>query len=598
MATRRRQPAAVPVYRFLMGAPMSGELRTNATFLRAPTRALHPTADRSWWHWRPGWHRAAIRAGVVAFAAALAAGVVLELAVTEAVLASCAAAAAGYGGWRVWRMGRSWVRACTWDGEHPWRSGRDALILPWQHYAWYHRPARHALTAELGVPPHGLSIALDRSRVTVRLPHEFTGGDKQKDAVARTVAAKLALEAAEPSWKLHGRRPRVTFTLSDPLPGRLTWEDMAADIASTGPDELLAGAGKKNAVVRVSLKDDSPHFGISAGTGGGKSALAALWLLQELRRGGIALILDAKRFSHPWAFKDMDAEYGLLPNVGYCRSVTDLYDGMCWLGGELDRRNQVAERAINAKGDVLGDVGPRLFIIAEEMNLAHGPLKQHWAQIRGRDDPKKSPAFTGLGAVSFAGRAVKMHLVVIGQMLKAEVLGGGDVRENIGVRMLTRYTQNSWKMQAGDIPMPPPSKVPGRWQCLASGAVAETQVPLVDMGQARELAVSGLVTRCPAGMPGRAGAAVPDRPVPSPMRAIEAPDLRVVVGQAETVAVGLTIKEALDDGIFGVLGLDAARKRVQRARLEAAGQRGDGSYTYSRADLFRAARTGRKDPAA
>ena len=48
MATRRRQPAAVPVYRFLMGAPMSGELRTNATFLRAPTRALHPTADRSW----------------------------------------------------------------------------------------------------------------------------------------------------------------------------------------------------------------------------------------------------------------------------------------------------------------------------------------------------------------------------------------------------------------------------------------------------------------------------------------------------------------------------------------------------------------------
>ena len=137
------------------------------------------------------------------------------------------------------------------------------------------------------------------------------------------------------------------------------------------------------------------------------------------------------------------------------------------------------------------------------MNLAHGALKQYWAEIRGPDDPKSSPAFTGLGAVSFAGRAVKMHLVPIGQMLKADVLGGGDVRENIGVRMLTRYTQNSWKMQAGDIPMPPPSRVPGRWQQLASGEVTEVQVPYVDMEQARELAVGGVVTPCPPGMPGR-----------------------------------------------------------------------------------------------
>ena len=133
------------------------------------------------------------------------------------------------------------------------------------------------------------------------------------------------------------------------------------------------------------------------------------------------------------------------------------------------------------------------------MNLAHGALKQYWAEIRGPDDPKKSPAFTGLGAVSFAGRAVKMHLDVIGQMLRADVLGGGDVRENIGVRMLTRYTRIHGRCRRATSRCRPRRRVPGRWQQLASGEVTEVQVPYVDMEQARELAVGGMVTRVPAG---------------------------------------------------------------------------------------------------
>jgi hypothetical protein len=184
-----------------------------------------------------------------------------------------------------------------------------------------------------------------------------------------------------------------------------------------------------------------------------------------------------------------------------------------------------------------------------------------------------------------------MHLVVIGQMLTADVLGGGDVRENIGVRMLTRYTQNSWKMQAGDIAMPPPSRVPGRWQQLASGEVTEVQVPYLDMEQARELATGGTVTPCPAGMPGRSGTlhVVPGSSVP-PWVA----DQGLVVGQADEVVTGLTIREAVAEGIFGPLGLEAARKRVQRAGIPDAGRRGDGSYAYARADLFAAARDGRR----
>jgi hypothetical protein len=584
-----------PVRLFLSGDPLDGNLRTNAGFFRPPTKALHPRAHGSFWHWRPGWHRAVARVGGLVLAVALAYGLIWHRTATITTLAAIAFAAVSYTAWRLYRGARSWARACTWDRDHPWKSAGGAAILPWQHYVHYRRPLTYGLTADLGAPPSKVAVRLDRSAATVYLPPEFTGSDKGREAVTRAVTAKLALEAPEATWKLHGRRPRVTYALTQPPPARLTWDDVAAEIASARPDELVVGVGKRDRIVKVSLELDSPHFGIISGTGGGKSQLTAFLMVQRLMRGDIALFLDAKRFSHPWAFKDMDSEYGLLPNVAYCRTVSDLHNAMCWLGGELDRRNAVTERTINARGDVGGDVGPRMWTPAEEMNLAFGPLKQFWAEIRGPDDPKRSPAFTGLGAVSFAGRAARMHLKLIGQMLRADVSGGGDVRENIGARAMTRYTQNSWKMQAGDIPMPPPSRVPGRWQLIVSGEVIEVQVPYVDMEQARELAVGGVVTACPPGMPGRAGVATvrPRLALPPGVS-----DQHVIRGTVEEVTVGLTIAEAVADGIFGPLSVDSASRRVRRAELEPTGKRGNGSFTYDRADLFAAARDRRRKDAA
>ena len=158
--------------------------------------------------------------------------------------------------------------------------------------------------------------------------------------------------------------------------------------------------------------------------------------------------------------------------------------------------------------------------------------------------------------------------------------------------MLTRYTQNSWKMQAGDIPMPPPSRVPGRWQQLASGEVTEVQVPYLDMEQARELADRRDRHR-------RARPGCPAAPAYCPSHASPCPRAPLTSGLSEDSRgqwhAGLTVKEAVAEGIFGPRSIDTARKRVQRARLEPVGQRGDGSHTYDRAALFAAARDRRKE---
>ena len=586
MAARQLGGIVVLAARFAVGRPMDGALRTNATLLRPPTKALHPTADRSWWHWRPGWHRGGIRIGVLALAAAVAYGLIAALAVTLAAMAVAAAAAAGYAAWRLGCGLASWVRAArTRNREHPPANlGAAAwvfLALPYQHHVYYRRPLISRLAAELNAPPVRVKVPFDRSGATVWTPPHWTGGDKGQEGVTRAVTATLALEAPDVTPRLHGRKPRIMYTLADPPPSRLTWEDVEDIIAAARAHELITGLGKKRVSVAVSAELDSPHFLLAMGSGGGKSNTAAFWLVQRLMLGDIALILDAKWFSHPWTFKDMHAGYGQLPNVAYARSTQQLHDAMTWLGVELQRRTEVAEAAVNAKGDILGDVGPRLWVVAEEMNLATPRLKQFWADERGKEQPKRSPAMDGMAAVAFAGRAVKMHLITIGQMLTAASLGGGDVRENMGVRVLARYTANSWKMQAGDLPMPPSPGTPGRVQVVTGGEVREAQVPLMDLGQCRELAVSGTVTSCAEHMP----MLPPGLAVPPDAISDTRPDLGIVLGRGGIPGRPpgtITASEAHREGLYP--SLEAARKALQRAverrQIAPAGKDGTANLFY------------------
>jgi hypothetical protein len=475
-------------------------------------------------HRRSRFRRAQIRTGSVAVMFGLLYGLLAARTVTVWTVAAVVLAGAATGAWWVW-----WYRLR--HLPHHWR---------------YVRPLRRRLTPMLEGAPPRLAIEPDRSRAKVWLPPEFMGTDREWAALDNTVSVTLGIEAPTVDRQLQGRARYIVYTHSEPPPRLVTWgNDVEQRVAALGPDELMVGIGKQDKTVKVSLRSDSPHFGISMGTGGGKSNLATFWLVQELRRGAIALILDAKLFSHPWAFKDMDAEYGQLPNVGYARRTSALHDAMVWLGDEIERRNQVAERIIDAKGNLHGDVGPRLWIIAEELNMATPLLKQHWAEIRDREQPKKSPALTGMAQVAFAGRAVKMHLIVIGQQLTAETLGGGAVRENIGVRCLARYRESSWNMLVGrDVPMPPSPEVDGRVQCVAGAAVSETQTPLMDLELARELAVGGVLTPCPAGMP---GIAVPAR-VALP---VGAPDQRLSYDSPPELPAGVTLAEAVREGIWG-----------------------------------------------
>lgn len=533
-------------WRWLSGAAWHGDPVTDAGWLRPGRKALTRTGHASRFHHLPRWRRAAWRTGITAAVAAVLWGMIAAPAVTMLALKAAAAAGIVAGGWMAWR---AWCR----------RQHRRTWLLP----------AHAAIAPIAGIPlperpEHWLSVTADRSRATLTLPPGFDHDPKTEERIIRLASQKLGMESPDVKWRRTGPSSELILTRSDPPPALVTLNDIRPALEQAGRDEIVMGTGKRGAIVTASLHNDSPHFGISMGSGGGKSNLAAFILLQELTRGAVCLVLDAKWISHPWLIG--------LPNVAYCRTPAQIHAGLCWLSDELDRRNKVALHSVDAHGKIHANVGPRLFVIGEELNLAMPRLKAYWASVRQPGDPKESPAITGLGEVAFAGRQVKMHLLLIAQLLTAKATGiqGGEVRENIGVKLLARYSPSAWKMQAPEHPMAPKPTAIGRVQVVTARGVAETQVPKLfdddpaesEAERMREMVLAGRITPCPAGMPGApavtAAPALPDTGPDQPEVTVTPPP---VTGPGDG---GVTLAEAVRFGIVPGMTLPALRMARHR----------------------------------
>src|SRR4249919_417291 len=520
--------------------------------------------------------RAARRCGGTAAAVVLLAAWMVSPQVTGRAVLGLAAAAAVLGGWWVWR----WV----WQFRH-----RRTWLRP-THLATHdiaqvdrRRPPQEWITATVD------SAGAVRKAV-FELPPGWPAEAQDERRLVAAASAKLGIEGPKVEWRRAGPAPLLTLTHSPPPPGHVKLADVLDEMARCGPDELLIGVGKDGAIVRASLATDSPHIAISMGTGAGKSNLAGFLLLQMLIRGGIGQVLDAKRrLSYPWLLKDMDRNVVQLPNVAYACTAAQIHASMEWLGtDELDRRGDVAFAGMDTRGKVHANVGARLFTIAEELNLAVPRLKEFWVENRTSDDPVKSPAFTGLAGGAFAGRQVYMHLVLLGQMLTAEVTGSKDssVREQCGITLMARYRERGWRLMCGDVPMPSPPTELGRVQVVTAGGTRVAQVPEIDPEMARQMVLDGIISPLPHNMPCQ-----PARPR-QPVTVTGAPmlngasDLRAETAPVTPPRGPVGLKAAVDEGLLHP-GTTLGALRMARHRKNfppRAGKRGS-EYLYDPVEL-------------
>jgi hypothetical protein len=379
---------------------------------------------------------------------------------------------------------------------------------------------------------------------------------------------------------MKGRRPQVVFASSQPPPPEVTFGDIRGLVEDADPAEVIWGTGRCGQTVSVSVDSESPHTGASMTTGDGKSTMARNMAAQMLYHGALAVILDIKLISHMWARG--------LPNVSYAGLPAEIEAALAALAAEVARRNRVALAGADIEGTVHANVGPRILVIAEELNATQNRLKAWWQREMG--EKGRSPGSEALDDVMFLGRQVHVNVLQIGQRLSVKATGSGDARENLGTLVFKDPTAAAWKMLCPQHVMPPASGHVGRLQVVTRKSVRETQSPYWTGREAHDFATAGVVAVPPPDMP----CVTAIGPV-TDMRAISnsgadheiVPDIRPLEpGPAGAV----TLREAVDAGLWG--SLDAARKAASRSDWEPVGKRGN-ALLYALTDLHEKATVSR-----
>ncbi len=288
-------------------------------------------------------------------------------------------------------------------------------------------------------------------------------------------------------------------------PDRVCLEDLrAATLAADEPvldlGELIVGLGPAGRVVKISpATAQPPHVLAAIPPGAGASTLARLFACVSLHAGAICLILDPLKCSHRWALG--------LPNVAYPQGIPACHEALTWLSAEISRREQLITTPAGPDSRGRGSVGPRITVLLDGPAHLASHLQQWWHAERAHLAdawPGISPPLEAFVAARFASAAAKVNMLYVGPVAPTSAAAGdGRAQAMAGVRILARPSRQLWDGLAPGHRFPRnASTQPGRVFTITPAAVTETQIAALSGAEARDFALAGTVTRCPAGMPG------------------------------------------------------------------------------------------------
>ncbi|WP_331763996.1 helicase HerA domain-containing protein [Streptomyces cyaneofuscatus] len=242
---------------------------------------------------------------------------------------------------------------------------------------------------------------------------------------------------------------------------RLTDPGVREQLQALPASQVLIGHGTDGQPVCVDLDYESPHVLVYSASGGGTSTTLRTLAAQLLHNGGHVLVLDLKRVSHSWA--------RALPTVTYRRDIDDIHNALLGLSAEVKRRIHHADE----HGDT-ADL-PRLTVVFESASHTLRQLARHWEKVRQPGEVKTSPAVNAYEELLFAGREVRIHILVGAQSFSA-ALG----REHFSTVLLGRVAPRTWSQAAPQIAtVPKASTHPGRFHTVQRSTAHPTQVLLM-----------------------------------------------------------------------------------------------------------------------
>lgn len=530
---------SVVVFRLLRGKHWHGQPLSDATFWSPGTQGPPHWWGRgrpSRWALMAGWQRAAFWWTLLAVLVGL---------------------------WR-WRTGTEWVLAGVGGpafGVLVWRAWR--AVRRAAHRRRLERPLAGALAPYLGTSPavveSGLNVRHDYEDAasgeyvaSVVLPDHWAATPDQRRLVEDVVSARFGAELRY-QWRTSAYPMRLNVTRAPVPPARVAFADVREAIDASPADRLVLGKSADGSLVCWDRSAEDPHAAVHGGSRRGKTSLLLLLAAQELRHGGRVVAIDPKRV-------------GLLPLAGMGPAV-ELHNDPRNVEGQWQAiarfRQLVEDRYDQLEADPTAEF-PHALLIIDEVSQFSAQSAAAWRQVKERSDPALPPVWSDVAAVLWMGAQAHCHVVLAGQRLDYNLLGG--LLGSFGIRMLAGFQPVDYARLVGVPPVQRSQKARGRFLVYAGGELTWTQLAYGDADELRGWVLEGR----------QAASQAASHPVPDVGRGPE----DATGDSGGRVLVGL----AAGAEYLG-LSVDAFRKRLERGGRVPGEFRAGGQPAWRAADL-------------
>lgn len=446
--------ATVYAYRYCSGRPLDGKMRTDCGYLRPGRTIKTESGHASQWAHFPGWKRQVWRLGVPATGTLTTIGYLEHPVPTTAT----AVGITGYLGYRAFRKAHHTIRT--------WHFRRNTV-----------QPLLSAVAPFAEMQPLELErhAVVQPAEVRIPMPPHHSGQAAKLKDIERIVSQRMGGE-----WDLEANFRAapfyLRFTPTPAPPSYVTLDDVYDAIVNTTESKPILGLGTRGQVLTLDFEGEIAHLATSIGTGGGKSSFLRLLVAQFSYHGVRDIeIIDVKQVSL--------AGLEQIPGVRYHRHIEEIWTAVERIKHEMDLRYE--RLLMNAKATF-----PRKVVILEEQNAFEIESKVRWDQIKPKGAKRTPPVYDDLALLLTKARQVNINLVSMYQRMTASAAGGGVMRDQYGLKLLSRFSPQAWDTLVGTRPRGASSTVPGRAIAIMGAQHRTVQLPFVTTEQAIELALS------------------------------------------------------------------------------------------------------------
>jgi hypothetical protein len=261
-----------------------------------------------------------------------------------------------------------------------------------------------------------------------------------------------------------GEASMLHYAKRSTIPDKVPFASVRDLIERAPESKILLGIAAGDEPFWLNFDSDSPHFLISAGTGGGKTSMQRSVGAQCLYKGHEVYVFDPKHLSHIWTRGRA--------NVTVVSEPAAMHALFLELAGTLEDRKRETD-GLTYKDPI--PTWQRQVVILEELSVAVADLRAWWQSPAGGSHKGEPPSIAALRKILNQGRFLMINIVAGANRFDANKTGGGDARDQYAWVGLAEHSKHVVEMLAKGAPVEPKTKEDrkGRMQIVNGFDVTE-----------------------------------------------------------------------------------------------------------------------------